>query len=325
MASSHVLIRHPHQARLWAIARWTALATVPLLLGCLVLSPGTALTVLWYVAIPVLPATFFINPILWRGICPLATLNEWGNRLGIPRMLAPSTATALRAGGLLLFYVLVPARRFLFNENGPMLAATVLGVGALALILGALFEVRSGFCNALCPVLPVELLYGQSPLVRMNRGRCDTCTTCTLRGCLDLAQGRAFTQLVGPPRRGAGWLLKPYGIFIAALPGFIVGYGLLDNGPISSAPFVYATIIGWSLASLALITGLTVVFRLDARLAQPLIAAAAGLFYYWFAGPAVAKAFESGVGLTLAIRLVGMGMVMFWLVRTIEAKRADLL
>jgi hypothetical protein len=51
------------------------------LLIAMVRWPGPALLVLWYVIIPLLPATFFITTAFWRGICPLATLNEWGNRL----------------------------------------------------------------------------------------------------------------------------------------------------------------------------------------------------------------------------------------------------
>lgn len=319
MASTHVLVHDPRRATLWAIARWSAMAAVPALLAWLVLAPQAALTALWYVAIPVLPATFFVNTILWRGVCPLATLNEWGNRLGGQRTLSPRLMVALGVGALVLFHLMVPARRFLFNDNGPVLAATVLAVGVLALVLGALFVVRSAFCNALCPVLPVELLYGQAPLLRMTRGRCEACTTCTPRGCLDLAQGRAFTQVIGA-RRNASWLARPYGLFIAALPGFIVGYSLLSDGPLASAPAVYATTLGWSLASLAVVAGLVLAFRIDARIAQPGIAGLAGLLYYWFAGPAIARELHAGEMLSLAIRTVGMGLVAFWLVRTLSRR-----
>ncbi len=320
MASTHVLVHDPRRAALWSVARWTALATVPALLAWMILAPEAALTALWYVAIPVLPATFFVNTILWRGVCPLATLNEWGNRLGRPQAPSARTVAVLSVAGLILFHLMVPARRFLFNEHGPALAATVAAVGVLALVLGALFAVRSAFCNALCPVLPVELLYGQAPLVRMTRGRCETCTTCTPRGCLDLAQGRAFTQVIGPSRRSAAWLARPYGIFIAALPGFIVGYSLLGNGPLATAPAVYATTLGWSLASVAVVTGLVLTLRLDTRVAYPLLAGAAGLLYYWFAGPTMARELGAGELLSLAVRGVGMGVVALWLVRALATR-----
>ena len=89
------------------------------------------LDILWFILIPVLPLTFMINPGMWRGICPLATAN----------MIGSSSASATRevsgpwlhrvAGvGILLLFVLVPARRFLFNSDGPILALVVLAVTA---------------------------------------------------------------------------------------------------------------------------------------------------------------------------------------------------
>ena len=191
MATAQVLLQPPRTTALWAVARWSALLSVPLLLVWLVLQPTPALKALWYIAIPLLPATFFLSPALWRGVCPLATLNEMGNRLGTQRTLSARMLLTLNIGGLVLFQLMVPARHFGFNQNGPVLAGTVLAVGGLALLLGARFTVRSAFCNALCPVLPVELLYGQAPLVRMDRGRCSTCSVCTPRGCIDLAERKA--------------------------------------------------------------------------------------------------------------------------------------
>ena len=60
--------------------------------------------------------------------------------------------------GLVLFHLMVPARHFLFNQNGVALAITIVAVGGLALLLGSMFPVRSAFCNALCPVLASGLL-----------------------------------------------------------------------------------------------------------------------------------------------------------------------
>lgn len=317
MSRVHVLIRPPREAALWAIARWSALAAVPLLLLWLLIEPAGALLALWYVAIPLLPATFFISTAIWRGICPLATLNEMGNRLGKQRTPSPTILLALSVGSLILFHLMVPARHFVFNQNGPALAGTVAAVGGLAVVLGALFTVRSAFCNALCPVLPVELLYGQAPLVGMNRGRCTTCTTCTPRGCLDLAQRKAIPQLLGTSRHTAGWLVTPYGAFFAALPGFIIGYNQVQDGPLSGAALVYATTVGWSLASLLVIAGAVLALRVPSRLALPIVAALAGGIYYWYAGPAITSQLVAGAWLGSGIRMIGIGLVAVWLARTI--------
>ncbi|MDX2059073.1 MAG: hypothetical protein SFV24_14800 [Gemmatimonadales bacterium] len=317
---SHVVVTVPGQRRLWSAARWAAIGAVPLLLAWLLWRPEAALTTLWYLVVPILPATFFLTPALWRGICPLATLNEWGNRIGRPRPLPTTVATALGVGGLVLFHLMVPARRFLFNEQGPVLAATIAAVGALALLLGALFEVRSAFCNALCPVLPVELLYGQQPLVRVTRGRCATCTTCTPRGCIDLAQSRALPQVLGVSRRSAAWLAHPFGLFWAALPGFIIGYGLLTDGPLASAPTVYLTTLGGSLLSVAVVAVAVLTLRIPTEMALVLVAAAAGMAYYWFAGPTISRELGAGIALSHGIRGLGIGLVAFWLWRSLAGR-----
>lgn len=315
MARLLVLDQSRRVARWWTVARWGALAATAALLGALVRWPGPALTALWYVIIPLLPATFFMTPSLWRGVCPLATLSEWGNRLGRPRELTPRTIVALRAGGLGLFLLLVPARHLLFNQDGPALAGVVVGVAAMALLLGALFPVRSAWCNALCPVLPVELLYGQAPLLPVERGRCVSCTVCTPRGCLDLARGKTVRQVLGPVRRSHAWLASPHGVFFAALPGFIVGYNAVGDLGMNRAPVVYQVVLGWSLASLVLCAGLVTLFRVSSRVALPVLAGLAGGVYYWFAGPAIAEHLGLSSGASLAIQGGGIGVVVWWAVR----------
>ncbi|MBM4186227.1 MAG: hypothetical protein FJ206_02840 [Gemmatimonadetes bacterium] len=317
--ATHVVVRSEREARFWASSRVFAMLATVALLGALVVWPGNALAVLWYGAIPLLPATFFLSPIPWRSVCPLATLNEWGNLIGRQRAPTAREVAWLTGLGLVLFHLMVPARRFLFNEHGLVLAVTVAAVGLLAVGLGVVYSVRSGFCNDLCPVLPVELLYGQAPVVRLRRGRCETCTTCTPRGCIDLSQGRAFTQVTGTGREWQ-WLTKPFGLFIAALPGFIIGYSTLPNGPIDQAFVVYGTTLGWSLASLVVVAGITIVGRVEARLVPIGIAATAGVLYYWFTGPVVARELAVAPVIGEVVRWIGMAVVASWLFVTLRAR-----
>ncbi len=322
MASARVLIRDPRAVLAWSVARSAALLAVPILVTWLVLDPARALKFLWYIAIPILPATFFISTKLWRGICPLATLNEFGNRLGTPRTLAPRTGLWLSVAGLLLFHLLVPGRRFVFNQNGPALAVVIIAVGALAVILGSRFSVRSGFCNSLCPVLPVELLYGQAPLVRLDRARCTSCTVCTPRGCLDLAEAKALPQMLGGARRTAGWLATPYGAFFAGLPGFIVGYNRLTDGPLGTVLNVYGTTLGFSVASYLAIGLVVVGLGLKSEPALALVGGLAGAVYYWYSGPAIATQLGGSPWVGVAIRGMGIGLVGWWLARTLRRNPA---
>ncbi len=317
MASTLSVIPTPREPGLRAFARWSALVAVPLLLAWLLIRPESALRTLWYIVIPVLPATFFISTVLWRSICPLATLNELGNRIGTQRTPSSGTLRALGIGGLVLFHVLVPARHFEFNQHGTVLAAVVALVALLALLLGALFPVRSAFCNALCPVLPVELLYGQAPLMQLERGRCQSCEVCTPRGCIDLAERKAIPQLLGSTRKSLRWIGTPYGAFFAALPGFIAGYNQVPDGPLASAPAIYATTLAWSLLSLVVVALAVVALQLTSQRALPLVAAAAGALYYWYAGPAIARQFETEAWLGMAVRLAGIGLVVWWTTRAL--------
>lgn len=321
MPSIQVILRPPHVDALWGAARWCAFVATGLLLAWLVASPSDALTALWYVVVPLLPASFFLSPLLWRGVCPLATFNELGNRVGTPRPLSPRAAAVLGTGGLVLFYLMVPARRFLFNADGPVLAITIVAVAAIAVGLGALFVVRSGFCNALCPVLPVELAYGQAPLIRLQRGRCSTCTLCTPRGCIDLAPGKALAQVLGSSRRTDTWLRTPNGAFLAALPGFIVGYFLLTDGGLDSAARVYATTLGAALASYAIVAVIVLAFSISARAVHLALAALAGGLYYWYSGPTIAKELGLQAAVGTGIRVVGIALVLYWIVSGLRVRR----
>jgi|GEM_PF-4048083 len=118
----------------------------------LFLQPNTKLSILWIVMIPVLPASFLIAPSLWRSVCLRATLSMLPNGLISQPMRSQRTPATLTSVGILLLVILVPERRFLFNEHGEIRTITILIVAASAAILGALFSLRSAFCYSFCPV-----------------------------------------------------------------------------------------------------------------------------------------------------------------------------
>ena len=284
----------------------------------LALAPAPALLSFWYVAVPLLPASFFISPALWRGICPLSTLNAWGNRLGPARELTAREAAIAGAGGLVLFHLIVPARHIGLNTDGPLLAGTLVAVCALALLAGARFASRSAFCNALCPVLPVERLYGQAPIVPITRGRCDSCSVCTPRGCLDLADDKSMRQVIGPARNRQEWLRTPFGFFAAALPGFIVGYGLTPDLAAADWVRVYGATLGGSLLSYAVVRALVQGFGISPMRAVAGCAALSGVAYYWYTAPAVVRNLGLLDATTPAIRTLAIIGLTAWAVRTLR-------
>jgi len=311
------IVRAPRTVRLWRAARVVALAALAALLVTLWVAPGAGLAVVWGAAIPFVATSLFVTPVLWRGVCPLATLNEVGNRFGRPTYPGSSVQWALGVTGLVLFHLLVPGRLALFNHSGTSVAGAALAIGVLALLLGARFSVRSAFCNALCPILPIERLYGQAPLLDLERGRCGACTVCTPRGCLDLAGTKNVAQLMGPGRRTDAWLLTPFGLFAAALPGFIVGYFLSPNEPgVGLTPWAWT---GAGSAASAVVVGSAVrLTRASAARALPILAWASGSAYFAFTGPAIGRLWGWPPGVGVGIAVVGVLFVALWALRAIR-------
>ncbi|MBP7949798.1 MAG: hypothetical protein KA004_09095 [Verrucomicrobiales bacterium] len=310
----------------WRAAQIVTLAATVALIAGLVVWPATALRVLWNLLIPILPITFLLAPHLWRGICPLATLNQCTSGALGHRKLRGRHLMAANVLGIVLLAVLVPARRFLFNENGPALAATIVAVALAALVLGALFDGRAGFCNAVCPVLPVERLYGQHPLWKLDHHRCDGCTLCIPKGCLDLAPAKSILAATGPETGGNHWLTTAYGIFAAAMPGFIIGYFTTSNVSWTEAPRVYLWVALCSAGSY-LVAALAVRFLgLTRPVSLALLAAVAVALYYWWAAPLITDALSLPTVCALVARGALLLLVALWLMRTwprLQANRSQ--
>lgn len=318
MASRTIRPLSPAAPGPWALARLLGvLLTVALLFG-LIARPGGTLHVLWNMVIPLLPAVFLVNPMLWRNVCPLATLNAvTGQRTG-KRQLTGRPLRISWALGTVLLLSMVPARRFLFNEHGPALAITVGAVALLALAAGMLFARRAGFCNSICPVLPVEKLYGQYPLVSVRSARCATCSLCTPSGCIDIAGEKTMAQTLGPARRSTRWLATPFGIFSIAFPGFIIGYFTSENGSMSTFLAVYLHVLKWAWVSLVVLGVAVLLSRSTSRVALPLLGGLAFGLYYWFASPALAEAYGGGDAAALILRVAAGALLIVWLFRAMR-------
>ena len=296
----------------WKLAEWVGLLATPTLLVGLFQWPEPTLKILWNVVIPLVPASLLLTPLLWRNTCPLSTLNLYGNKLS-DRSWPPSWfVTAAPILGIALFAALVPARRFLFNQNGPVLAITIVAVGALAVLLGALFKVKSGFCNGVCPVLPVERLYGQRPILRIGHTRC--CTECTAT-CIDPSPQQAPLVALGEARESNRWLATPFGAFAAAFPGFVFGYFQTVDGPLSSAASVYATVFLSAVASYAIVAVIVGLVRIPAGRILPVLGALAVGTYYWFAAPQLAATLALGDAAGHIVRIAFVLFVLGWWLR----------
>jgi len=301
----------------WLAIRWVGVAGTFVLLWGLFASPDLTLKIWWNLVVPLLPISFLISASMWRAVCPLASFNTAGNGLLSRRSV---TARGIeRAGliGVLLLAILVPARRFVFNADGTVLGVVIVAVILVAFLLGTVFDLKAGFCNSICPVLPVERLYGQHPLFEIKNPRCPTCTACTGKGCIDLSPEKSIAQVLGPTRRSYDWLSQSFGAFAATFPGAVFAYFSLVDGNLSSAGIVYLTIAVGAVASYVLTQILVRLFKIPAGVAIACLAGVAIGVYYWFVTPAMVSTVGLDAGI-FALRAVLLGVVVWWMWRALR-------
>jgi hypothetical protein len=174
---------------------------------------------MWNMLIPVAPVLIVTVPGLWRNICPVATFSLLPRRMGISLRRIPSrwTSALLTIMGLTLLLIIVPFRHISLNSDGPMTAALLLSASVTAFAMGTVFEWRSGWCNSLCPIHPVEKLYGLSPAVSFRNMRCDSCGKCTVP-CPDSTRFMNPSVSATPAGKIAGHFM------IGSFSGFIWGW-----------------------------------------------------------------------------------------------------
>jgi hypothetical protein len=285
--------------------------------------PETSLPVLWGLVIPILPLTFLINPLLWRAVCPLATLNLLAStRGGRHQSAAPSQWAGLWA--MVALVVLVPARHVAFNTHGDAMIALVVGSAIAAIVLGRRFEARAGFCNAWCPVLPVERLYGTHPILELENPRCLHCSTCTPRGCLDRSGGKVSAHLLGARRHTSAWILTATGLFAIAFPGFVIGYFTIGDATAANVIPVYAHVLADTAISLVVLALLVIMSGASANRALPALGALAAGAYYWYAVPVILRTLNDLSPAAVVIGRTTIALFLsWWLVRALTTSRRD--
>jgi hypothetical protein len=253
----------------------------------LIVWPPLGLHLLWNVLIPVAPALLVLAPGVWRNLCPLGSMSLAPHHFGLSqrKTLTLAWRGRLYLGALILLLVVVPLRKVVLDTNGPLLAAVLAAVGLLAIGLGFAFNWKSGWCSSLCPVYPVELLYGSRPLVSVANAHCAQCSCC-VTPCSEQVKGVT-------PRSAVKTRLGRYvGIVLTGcFPGFVWGWYQVPT---------YSGMNGFTHLSLAyglpyLAGGFTLALYLAVRKAWPMrdpligsvFAASAIITYYWFRLPPI--------------------------------------
>lgn len=290
----------------WQGLRFASIAATLGLAALLWFRPALGQTVLWGLAVPLLPLVFFIAPGLWRNLCPLAATNQLPRLGGFTRGIAHTERARELAYpiGIALFFALVVGRKLLFNDSGEASAVLVLGALAGAFAGGLIFKGKSGWCSSICPMLPVQRLYGQTPFVTVANTHCRPCVGCA-KNCYDFNPRIAWlADQYDTARHYAGYRR----FFAGVLPGFILAYYLVPPGDIAEMGLLT---LGYMGLSLALYHAVDVLLKARQNEVPVLFAAAALNIYYWYAAPVVAESLaELGAPAPAWLAYVLQGLVL---------------
>lgn len=277
----------PRAPWMWRLAQWFAWMAGMFVWGALILKPELGLHLLWNVLIPLVPALLVLAPGVWRNLCPLGSMSLAPHHLGLSRGKGLSKAwrDRLYLGAFLLLIVVVPLRKVVLDTNGPILATILAAVGLLAVGMGFTFKWKSGWCSSLCPIYPVELLYGARPLLSVPNAHCSSCLNC-VAPCSESTAGLTPGTAVATRRgRFVGTVLTGF------FPGFVWGWYQVPtySGWAGISHLYVAYAIPYSVG------GLTLAVYLALRKAWPekegliasVFAAMAISVYYWFRLPPI--------------------------------------
>src|SRR4051794_905819 len=278
--------------------------------GLLIAAPATGLFVLWRVVIPCLPVLFMVAPGLWRNLCPLAASNQTPRALGITRAATPP-AWLKEYGYVIafsLFIAFVALRRLGLDDSGAWSALLLLGAMGGAFTGGMFLKGKSGWCSTICPLLPVQRIYGQTPLAMVANAHCQPCVGC-VKNCYDFNPRAAYlADLNDADSYWAGYRR----FFIGAFPGLVLSFFAVPGGP---ALQVLGGMALYMAVSTAVFAALLAFVKTSAHTLTSLFGAVAFSIFYWFAGafgPPLVHWAISGAAIVLAAT---------WFTRTLDKEK----
>jgi NADPH-dependent 2,4-dienoyl-CoA reductase/sulfur reductase-like enzyme/ferredoxin len=306
----------------WAVRIAGVAATLVVVIVCFAV-PKTGLRIVWGIGIPLLPILFFLAPGLWRNICPLAASNQTPRVLSWTRALE-APAWLKRYGYLIsisLFVIFISLRKVGLQTNGPGTAGLLLFALLSAFMGGMFLKGKSGWCSSICPLLPVQRIYGQTPFALIGNSHCQPCVGCT-KNCYDFNPKVAYVADLNDedPTWSAGRK-----VFIAAFPGLILGFFKVANVPAISVGAMYGQLAVYAAVSALAFAVADGFVPATSHKLTTLWAAAALNIFYWFAFPVIYKAISSHsapAAATWTARVVVLGLTAIWVVRTYLKERA---
>src|SRR3954469_18515360 len=297
--------------KVWHTLRAASLVGGLVVAALLIAAPKTGLFVMWRVVIPSLPLLFMVAPGLWRNLCPLAASNQTPRALKLTKALtAPAWLKeygyVIAFSGFALFVVL---RRFGLDDSGPYSALLLLGAMTAAFAGGVAFKGKSGWCSTMCPLLPVQRIYGQTPLVMIANAHCQPCVGC-VKNCYDFNPRAAYlADLHDADSYWSGYRR----FFVGAFPGLVLSFFAVPNGSALEILGPMALYVAVSIASFA---ALNAFLKVSTHTLTALYGAVAFSLFYWFVGASYGPP-----ALDWALRAPAIALAATWFVRTIRKEK----
>ncbi len=307
----------PPRVPLWA---WHVgrILTVGLAVGecvLLVSQPAKGLELWWKLAIPLLPLLWLCAPGLWRNLCPLAASNQTPRLLRFTRGLTIPDWYREYAPvvGMVAFILLVASREPLLNSSG-VATAVLIGASLLGAFTGGLvFKGKSGWCSSICPLLPVQRIYGQTPFATIPNSHCQPCVGCT-KNCYDFNPRVAYlADLYDDDRHYTGYRR----FFVGCFPGLIYCYFTLPAHISAGADYGrFAVFVGVSAGSFFLAETL---LKVTVNKITAVYGAVAISLFYFYAAQVLSGTLTGSQGtdwFVWGLRAIVWALAAVWLVRT---------
>lgn len=275
----------PRSKRIWRIVQLSLLLIGLAIVFCLLFYPKLGIHLFWNILIPVAPLLLVVATGLWRNICPMGTTSLLPRHFNLSKrkILTMSQTSWLNLIAVIALFVLVPLRHAIFNMSGLATAVLLISLGLIAIFLGSQYEWKSAWCSGLCPVHPVEKLYGLKNKLKLPNAHCALCFNCTTP-CPDKTNG------VNPISLRQNINQKIAGILmVGAFPGFVWGwFQVKDIQNISGFDQLVSVYI-FPLLGLFTTTIAYLILRkyIQEKLLTSLFSFLAVAFYYWYRIPSL--------------------------------------
>lgn len=273
---------------IWRVVQFLLLFVGLSILFSLLFFPKMGLHAFWDILIPIAPLLLVVATGVWRNVCPLAFTSLIPRHLKISKEKRMSALTngKLTIASLFLLFFAIPLRHLVFDTNGLVTAFFIIVLAIIAIYMGYNYNWKSGWCSGLCPIHPVEKLYGSNVAITLPNAHCASCKNCVVP-CPD------STPKMNPLEAKKNKYYRFAGIFMTGgFPGFIWGWfhvrdysgmeGFNHLNTIFGFPF-----FGLLISLLLYLTINSVAKEKHSLLLIKIFSTAAVSIYYWYRIPAL--------------------------------------